>query len=102
MVDESGQILARAKSATLADQGYPAARERIEQMLRKVSGEAGVPITGIGIGCTGPIDPFSGEIGLVNFFPHWKGENPVQDLSRTFDIPVAVENDADAAALAEA
>jgi glucokinase len=46
--------------------------------------------------------PLTGEIGEVNFFPHWKGENPVRDLSRTFEVSVAMENDADAAALGEA
>jgi len=101
MVGAGGEVLARATSPTLAQHGYSAARQRIEQMLRKVSGQIGMSITGIGIGCTGPVDPFSGEIGEVNFLPHWKGENPVNDLSRSFGVPVAVENDADAAALAE-
>ena len=58
--------------------------------------------SGIGIGSTGPVYPLTGEIGEVNFFPHWKGENPVRDLSRTFEVSVAMENDADAAALGEA
>jgi glucokinase len=71
-------------------------------MLRKVSSDAGTDISGIGIGCTGPVDPFSGEIGEVDFFPLWKGENPVADLSQTFGVSVAMENDADASALAEA
>ena len=59
-------------------------------------------ITGIGIGSTGPVYPLSGEIGDVNFFPHWRGENPVRDLSEIFAVQVAMENDADAAALGEA
>jgi glucokinase len=46
--------------------------------------------------------PLTGEIGDVNFFPHWKGENPVRDLAQTFQVKVAMENDADAAALGEA
>ena len=102
MVDQTGRVLARAESPTLPEQGYAAARERIEEMLLKVSTASGTTITGIGIGCTGPIDPFSGEIGAVGFFPDWKGENPVADLSPSFGVPVAMENDADAAALAEA
>ena len=28
-----------------------------------------------------PVYPLTGEFGDVNFFPNWKGENPVQDLS---------------------
>jgi len=102
MVDQEGCVLARTESPTQAEQGYPASRKRIEEMLRKVSRDTGTQITGIGIGCTGPINPLTGEIGYVNFFPNWKGENPVADLSQTFGVRVAVENDADAAALAEA
>ena len=45
---------------------------------------------------------FTGEIGEVNFFPAWRGNNPVADLARIFGVRVAMENDADAAALAEA
>src|ERR1019366_9610132 len=74
----------------------------IEQMLRVISHAAREKITGIGIGSTGPIDPFTGEFGEVNFFPTWRGENPVNDLSRSFQVTAAMENDADASALAEA
>jgi len=102
MVDTEGRVMARAESPTDAENGYRSARERIEEMLRRVSCEAGTEITGIGIGCTGPVNPLSGEIGEVNFFPQWKGANPVHDLSRTFGVTAAMENDADASALAEA
>ncbi len=59
-------------------------------------------ITGIGIGSTGPIDPFAGQIGDVNFLPGWQGSNIVEDLGRLFQVKVTMENDADAAALGEA
>jgi glucokinase len=71
-------------------------------MLQDAANRARAQITGIGIGSTGPIDPVTGEIGEVNFFPAWKGENPVKDLERLFQVSVAIENDADASALAEA
>ena len=56
----------------------------LEQMLRALVSAAGVELTGIGIGSTGPVDPFTGEIGEVNFFPAWRGNNPVADLARIF------------------
>jgi glucokinase len=64
--------------------------------------KTGVKLAGIGIGSTGPVYPFTGEIGDVNFFPSWRGENLVKDLEKLFGVSVAMENDADAAALAEA
>jgi len=92
----------RAECPTDPESGYTAALERTQEMLRALSSTAGVKLAGIGIGSTGPVDPFTGEIGEVNFFPAWKGNNPVLDLARSFGVRVAMENDADAAALAEA
>ena len=63
---------------------------------------ANTTISGIGIGSTGPVYPITGEIGDVNFFPEWKGQNPVKDLGEIFAVKAAIENDADAAALGEA
>jgi glucokinase len=71
-------------------------------MLREAAGAAQCEIAGIGIGSTGPVDPLTGEFGNVNFFPSWQGENPVRDLENRFRVSVAMENDADAAALGEA
>ena len=102
MVDDNGHVLSRAQCPTDAERGYKAALSRIEQMLRAASDSAGEKISGIGIGSTGPIDPFTGEFGEVNFFPAWRGENLVNDLSRSFQVTAAMENDADASALAEA
>lgn len=102
MVDENGRVLARTQSPTGAEGAYSDALARTENMLRQVSREANAKITGIGIGSTGPVYPFTGEFGDVNFFPHWRGESPVKDLQRIFNVSVALENDGDAAALGEA
>ena len=102
MVDEAGCVRCRAECPTDAERGYAEALARTKQMLRALSASTGGELTGIGIGSTGPVDPFTGEIGEVNFFPAWRGNNPVADLARTFGVQVAMENDADAAALAEA
>lgn len=102
MVDASGRVLSRVECPTDAERGYREALGRIEHMLRAVGTATGAELSGIGIGSTGPIDPFTGEIGDVSFFPTWRGENPAKDLARIFAVSVATENDADAAALAEA
>ena len=102
MVDEEGRLLASAESPTDPQAGYSSALDRTIKMLRTTAAKASAEIVGIGIGSTGPVDPVSGEIGDVNFFPHWRGENPVSDLEREFGVTVAMENDADAAALGEA
>jgi glucokinase len=102
MIDRGGKVLARRECPTDADRGYLDALRRIVEMLRATALTANTQISGIGIGSTGPVYPLTGEIGEVNFFPHWKGENPVRELGKIFQVKVAMENDADAAALGEA
>jgi glucokinase len=102
LVDDGGRVLSRTEHPTDAERGYGEALARIEHGLRAMVAAAGAELTGIGIGSTGPVDPFSGEFGDVNFFPAWRGQNPVSDLARIFGVKVAMENDADAATLAEA
>lgn len=101
IVDDHGNVLSRLECPTAADLGYPHALNNIRRMLEETARTANVTISGIGIGSTGPVFPMTGEIGEVNFFPHWKGHNPVRDLSEIFHVKVAMENDADAAALGE-
>jgi glucokinase len=101
MVDDRGAVLAKKQAST--DPGnYAAGIESIAAMIRETAREAGVRLTGIGIGSTGPVDPMKGEFGDVDFLPGWRGKSPVNDLAKIFNVRVALENDGDAAALAEA
>jgi glucokinase len=102
IVDSEGRVLTRAQVPTNAPAGYRRAIDSVIAMLRAAEHTVGKKITGIGIGSTGPIYPLTGEIGDVNFFPNWLGENPVKDLEQAFHVSAAIENDADAAALGEA
>jgi glucokinase len=102
VVDAQGRILARAEIPTAPESGYPAAFARLKAMLRSVLDESGRSVDGIGVGSTGPIDPETGVYGEVGTLPGWQGSPLAADLEREFGVSVAVENDADAAALGEA
>jgi len=101
VVDDSGRVLSCLETPT-DPANYSAAIELIATMLRKAAGEAHAEITGIGIGSTGPVDPMRGAFGDVDFLPGWRGKPVVEDLAKIFNVRVALENDGDAAALAEA
>jgi glucokinase len=101
VVDDSGRVLARTQAPTDPDH-YDNGIQLIARMLRETSHSAEVELTGIGIGSTGPVDPMRGEFGDVDFLPGWRGKSPVRDLEQNFSLRVALENDGDAAALAEA
>ncbi len=112
VVDAHGRLLAHAETPTAPEGGFEAAMQRVAGLfdslgagtLTGTRGAGAVPahqLAGIGIGCTGPVDPGSGAIGIVDFLPGWRGCNPVAWLARRYGVPVAMENDADAAALGE-
>ena len=99
-IREDGTIAHRCECLTQPEQGFQDAMQRVKQMLRSVA-TACNRLDGIGIACPGPLDPFTGVIGDVGTLPDWQGGNLVKELQSSFGVTVAVENDADAAALAE-
>jgi glucokinase len=101
IVNDQGNVLSRTETPTDPNH-YDRGLEQIAILLRETARTAGVELTGIGIGSTGPVDPMKGEFGNVDFLPGWRGKSPVQDLAQIFRVHVALENDGDAAALAEA
>ncbi len=102
LVDENGRVLSKLESPTDAERGYSNGLQRIQAMLQEIAHRERAEISGIGIGCTGMVYPFTGAFGDVDFLPGWKGNNLVEDLAGKFRVPVALENDADASALGEA
>jgi len=101
VVDANGRVLAKEECPTDVPLGFDHAMQQVSEVLARCADQAGVKLQGIGIGCTGPVDPLTGTLGDVNTLPGWKGGNPVRKLSAEFRLPVAMENDADAAALGE-
>lgn len=102
VVNKKGGVLAKAECPTDAPRGFDHAMERVIEMLAQGADQSRVKLQGIGIGCTGPVDPIAGSLGNVDLLPGWEGRSPVERLSVEFGIPAAMENDADAAALGEA
>lgn len=102
IVDDAGKVLAKLETPTEAARAYPDGLRHMVSMLREAAQKANTELSGMGIGSTGWVYPFTGEFGDVDFLPGWKGCNPVNDLAREFGVGVALENDGDAAALGEA
>jgi glucokinase len=101
IVDSSGQLLRRLENPTAPERGPDYGLSLICEMLRQTTAEAGDHLQGIGIGCTGPVDPLTGTLEKNDFLPGWEGMHLTDELARSFSVPVAMENDADAAALGE-
>jgi glucokinase len=101
LVDDQNQLITKESIPTNAKKGLPFAVDQINSTLQRLESNCGVKIQGIGIACTGPVNPFTGELSVNAFLPGWEGLGLVQGLENQFHLPICVENDADAAALAE-
>jgi glucokinase len=102
LVTEAGRVMCRRSLVTC---DYPDSRAgiaAIEEQLHSCLAETSTTLRGIGIGCTGPVDPLAGVVGRVANLPGWEGCGLREEIGSRFNVSTAVENDADAAALAEA
>ncbi|MDF2716272.1 MAG: hypothetical protein K0R28_3197 [Paenibacillus sp.] len=73
-------------------------RETMEELLAEMPGET---IGAIGISCGGPLNSKSGLILSPPNLPLWDRIDCLTPLRESFGVPVALQNDANACALAE-
>jgi len=62
-VDSDGKVLSSQESPTGYDCEYTRGLDAIVSMLEHVARNTGVELSGVGIGSTGPVDPFTGDFG---------------------------------------
>jgi glucokinase len=101
MFDREGRILSQRACPSGSALALSDGLDLIFSMLHETAQEAGGVLEGIGVGCTGPVDPFTGALERIEFLPHWEGCNLVARLQEAFGVSACLENDADAAALGE-
>jgi glucokinase len=103
-VTEQGTIISRDTMPTDADRGFDDGLRRIMALIDRVLDRtrgARDALEAIGIGCAGPVNPTTGTIDNPYTLPTWDGVNIVAPLRTAYGVPVALENDADAAAMGE-
>ncbi len=104
VVDEDGRIAARGTFATEPERGFDVALSRMIESADRLLAEAGVSradLSGLGVGCTGPVSAQRGIINNPYTLPTWVECDIVSALRARFDRPAYLENDADSAALGE-
>lgn len=101
----SGEIVQRLSEPTQSDQRGPdAVLEQLATMARQVMRAAGATVgdmLGIGVSCGGPLDSKTGVIHSPPNLPEWKAVPVKAFFERALGLPVRVDNDANATALAE-
>lgn len=96
-----GRLLGQ-NEASIASLGPDHGLRLIERLIHEMLDSVHSPtLLGIGIGCTGPLDPIRGVINNPYTLAGWSNVPIVDRLNKTFRVPVRLENDADSAALGE-
>ena len=103
LVSEDAKILADMSIPTRAERTWQEIVADMADLSKKVIEKAGVDISdvkGVGIGCPGSID---NENGICTYSNNLKMENADirTEFQKHLDLPVNLENDANAAALGE-
>lgn len=103
LVLQDGRIIAKDSTPTKLPRDYTEIVKDMATLTNKLLLEEKISISeikGIGIGCPGSIDS---ENGVVAYANNLKMDNVpiVSELKKYFDLPVAILNDADAAAYGE-
>jgi glucokinase len=83
-----------------AEEGLAAVTAAIDAMLSE-AGSTQASVQGIGICAPGPLDPNTGVVLNPPNVPCWRNFPLAAELERKYHRPVKVDNDANAAALAE-
>jgi len=105
LVSASGEISHRTRIPMVptgdAATGFAAVRAAIDGIFEAVP-EARGAVTGIGICAPGPLDPFAGVVLNPPNLPCWRNFPLAAEIEKAYGVRARVDNDANAAALAEA
>src|SRR5271168_953102 len=107
LVNSGGEITHQTRVpmvATEAAAGLAAVKSAIDSVLTasNLSPELQRLISGIGICAPGPLDPRTGVVINPPNLPGWRNFPLAELISKSYRLPVRVDNDGNAAALAEA
>jgi len=104
LVDEAGVVRSFVLEATRAEEGPDRGLERLFELGRRAVAEAGAgweEVGAVGIGCGGPLDSARGVLLAPPHLPGWTDVAVVELAEHALGLPVALENDATAAAAGE-
>ena len=101
LVEEGGKVLGQETIPVVPNEPLSTIKSvkfTSEGLLRK----AKVDVAAVGIACPGPISRDGETLLFLPNLPNWRGIGLRSEFEKLFGIPAVIENDANAAALAEA
>ena len=103
-MSRTGEILAQDYRSTMAPQGKEAVIKRMTDAAHDVLQKAGVELDqvgAVGVGAPGPMDAKAGILTAPPNLPGWRNVPLSELIQARLGLPTYLENDANAAALAE-
>lgn len=104
VVDPHGTLLARAPLAVDLAAGPDAVVPQLLDGFDALLADAGIKpaaVGGVAVSVPGPVDPHDHRLSDPPVMPGWGGWPVVEAVRERFDVPVHLENDADAMAYGE-
>ena len=105
LVDSNGEISHKVRVPMIATgdaaTGFAAVKAAVDAVFSEFP-EARGAVTGIGLCSPGPLDPKTGVVLNPPNVPCWRNYPLAAEVERVFGVPARVDNDANAAGLAEA
>ena len=101
VVDAQGATMWEDNTPTLAHEGLGAVLERIKRVAQEIQ-KRSPEIKALGVGVPGIVDPVTKHVQAPPNLPGWDDVDLLGALRSVCPLPIDIENDANAAALAEA
>jgi len=101
LVDVDGRILSNIRVPMVSHSSAEAGLNAVLSAIAQATTGSDA-IAGIGICSPGPLDPFAGVVLNPPNLPCWRNFALAESVQKVYPVPVKVDNDANAAALAEA
>jgi glucokinase len=101
LVDHNGKILTQGRNPMVANGTAEAALQAVTDAIDSLASSAAGGIHSIGICAPGPLDPKTGVVLNPPNLPCWRDFPLAEKIVSKYRVPVKVDNDANAAALAE-
>ena len=102
VVSATGVVTATARGSVAAASGAAAVLDVVERLVAEAVPLAHEPLEAVGIGFGGPVDRVHGTVATSHQVPGWSGFPLMSWVAERTGLPTSLENDSNAAALAEA
>ena len=102
VADFTGRVLARSEEKLRPEDGPRKTIRQIQEGIERLGRRRpGFPLRAIAIDVPSPVHPKTRVATFANNLPGWKNIDLRRELERKFRLPVAIENDANMAAIGE-